>query len=496
VTLTRFTPSQAGPPAIAADGIAAVVAMGATRPPGSTSRGGAGRLTRRILLPGADAIAVSLAAVSTGIGFERGACYGACLLLALAAGGLHRLRICLRVSDQAGRLAVAAALAALVLLPWTPAAPALRLAACALGLVIALRSAACAGLRTAYRHGMLVRQALVIGGGRPGCQLARLLSEHPELGLQPCGIVDNRPSEAGLPWLGRLPEAGPVVTAYQVSQVLVSCPSADDAELLSAVRACRERGAEVSVLPRLPEIGLAVPRACLDEVWGMPIMPVRRVSHASASLVLKRMVDLGLAAGLVILTAPVVLLLALAVRLDLRLPPLFRQVRLVGGGRLARITKLRTLRPAGDPDTARAVVPGQCSTLGRVLRRSHLDELPQLVSVLRGDMSLTGPRPERPYLARQLAGAVPGYADRERVRAGLTGWAQVHGLNGETSIEDRVRFDNFYIEYWSIWLDLLILARTVPAVLAGALSLTRQGAPGTPGRSSGRGRQRTKARVL
>jgi lipopolysaccharide/colanic/teichoic acid biosynthesis glycosyltransferase len=171
------------------------------------------------------------------------------------------------------------------------------------------------------------------------------------------------------------------------------------------------------------------------------------------------------------------LLMAAAVRLDLRLPPLFRQVRVAGRGRLATITKLRTLRPAGDPDTTWVVSASQCTAVGRVLRGTHADELPQLASVVRGDMALVGPRPERPHFAAQMAGTVDGYADRERVRAGLTGWAQVHGLTGDTSIHDRARFDNFYIEYWSIWLDLLILARTVPSALSGVLHISRGGTP-------------------
>jgi lipopolysaccharide/colanic/teichoic acid biosynthesis glycosyltransferase len=147
----------------------------------------------------------------------------------------------------------------------------------------------------------------------------------------------------------------------------------------------------------------------------------------------------------------------------------------VGRGREATIVKLRTLRPAGNPDTTWVIPAGQSSPLGRVLRATHADELPQLASVLRGDLSLVGPRPERPYFARQLAREIRGYADRERVSAGLTGWAQVHGLTGDTSIEDRARFDNFYIEYWSVWLDLLILVRTLTSALSGAMHSARGG---------------------
>jgi lipopolysaccharide/colanic/teichoic acid biosynthesis glycosyltransferase len=183
----------------------------------------------------------------------------------------------------------------------------------------------------------------------------------------------------------------------------------------------------------------------------------------------KRAFDIVGAAVLLVLAAPLLLVLAAAIRLQLRRPALFRQVRVVGSGRLAEITKLRTLGLHGDPDTCWAAPVQRCTSLGRFLRSTHLDELPQLVNVLRGEMSLVGPRPERPYFARQFGLEVPGYHDRNRMPAGLTGWAQVHGLNGDTSIHDRVRLDNHYIENWSFWLDLTILARTVAVTVATAV---------------------------
>ena len=160
---------------------------------------------------------------------------------------------------------------------------------------------------------------------------------------------------------------------------------------------------------------------------------------------------------------------AAGVRLTLRRPALFRQVRVVGQGDLAEIVKLRTLGRHGDPDTSWAVPPEQCGALGRSLRVTHIDELPQLVSVLRGDMSLVGPRPERPHFVRQFSQCSSRDTPAgDRMPAGMTGWSQVHRLNGDTSISDRARFDNYYIEYWSFWLDLAVLARTVTSIAAEA----------------------------
>jgi lipopolysaccharide/colanic/teichoic acid biosynthesis glycosyltransferase len=191
------------------------------------------------------------------------------------------------------------------------------------------------------------------------------------------------------------------------------------------------------------------------------------------ALAAKRAVDvLGAVTGLAVLGLPM-LLLGACMRWQLGCPALFRQVRVTGpGGRRAVVLKLRTLRADTGSDCW-APSPGQSTRLGWLLRASHLDELPQLVNVLRGEMSLVGPRPERPYFAARFAAEVPGYAGRTRMKAGLTGWAQVHGLTGDTSLAGRAALDNSYIDNWSLRLDLLILARTAwlaAAELAGQLT--------------------------
>jgi lipopolysaccharide/colanic/teichoic acid biosynthesis glycosyltransferase len=333
-------------------------------------------------------------------------------------------------------------------------------------------------LRSAHRHGRLTERAVLVGAGPEGRQLAMLLDEHPELGLRQVGFLDHTPGDgstsARVPWLplvGGVSDLGALVAREGISRVIVCDPAAPDAELASALRASRPQAADVCVLPRLPGLGAAVPVACLDEVWGIPLIPLRRSSPAGPAPVgrmLKRGFDVLVAAVLLVLAAPLLGVSALAVRLTLRRPALFRQVRVVGHGALAEIVKLRTLGRHGDPDTSWVAPAEQCGALGRSLRVTHIDELPQLVSVLRGDMSLVGPRPERPHFVRQFSQSVPGYAGRQRMPAGMTGWSQVHRLNGDTSISDRARFDNYYIEYWSFGLDLAVLARTVTSIAAEA----------------------------
>jgi lipopolysaccharide/colanic/teichoic acid biosynthesis glycosyltransferase len=437
---------------------------------------GPGRVAAAVAMPLADLTALAAAAVVAGLaGGLSGwlaAGYATAVFAVLSATGLHRLRICLRVGDQSGRIVVAAAVPALAVVPWTTPAHAVALAAGTAGLLLAARMAASAVLRSAHRHGRLIERAVLVGAGPEGRQLATLLDEHPELGVRPIGFLDHPPASTvlSLPVLGGVSELGALVARQGVSRVVVCDPAAPDAELASALRASRPL-ADVCVLPRLPGLGAAVPMACLDEVWGIPLIPLRRpawAGRAPLGRTLKRTFDVLASAAALVLAAPLLGVSALAVRLTLRRPALFRQVRVVGQGDLAEIVKLRTLGRHGDPDTSWAVPASQCGVLGRSLRVTHIDELPQLVSVLRGDMSLVGPRPERPHFVRQFSQSVPGYAGRQRMPAGMTGWSQVHRLNGDTSISDRARFDNYYIEHWSFWLDLAVLARTVTSIAAEA----------------------------
>lgn len=465
--------SPAAPPA---GSPAAPPEIATTAPPVSS-----GQVAAVVAMPLADLIAlvaaVAIAGLLGGLSGWLVLGYAAAVFLVLSAIGLQRLRICLRVCDQSGRIIVAAAAPALAVAPWITAAHAMALAAGTAGLLSATRAAASAVLRSAHRQGRLTERAVLVGAGPEGRQLATLLDEHPELGLRPVGFLDHPPRDGSthargplLPLVGGVDDLGALVAREGISRVIVCDPAVPDAELAGALRASRPLAADVCVLPRLPGLGAAVPVACLDEVWGTPLIPLRRSSGAGAALgrPLKRTFDVLVAAVLLVLAAPLLGVSALAVRLTLRRPALFRQVRVVGQGELAEIVKLRTLGRHGDPDTSWAVPAEQCGALGRSLRVTHIDELPQLVSVLRGDMSLVGPRPERPHFVRQFSQSVPGYAGRQRMPAGMTGWSQVHRLNGDTSISDRARFDNYYIEYWSFWLDLAVLARTVTSIAAEA----------------------------
>jgi lipopolysaccharide/colanic/teichoic acid biosynthesis glycosyltransferase len=443
------------------DQVTALRPADARTTPAGRPAAGAGALVAAAGLPLADLLAViAVAGTALLLGWLPGwllAGYAAVVLAGLNATGLHRLRICLRTGDQAGRIAAAAALPGLLMLPWAAdPVQVLRLVVVTAVALIAARTAGSAALRAAHRRGRLTERTVLAGTGPASAQLDRLLRGHPELGLR----VTSYAAVADLAGL-----VGP----QRISRVIVAGPADDEPGLAGALRACRQLGADVCVRPGLTELALAVPTGCLDEVCGVPLIPLRRAGRLSPGRLAKRTLDIVVALAGLAVTWPVLAVAAAAVRLRLPRPVLFRQVRVVGGGKLAEIVKLRTLGQHGDPDTAWRVPDEQCGQLGRFLRITHIDELPQLVSVLRGDMSLVGPRPERPYFSRQFSQDIPGYAARQRMPAGMTGWAQVHRLNGDTSITDRARLDNAYIEYWSFWLDLVILARTVTSVATEAI---------------------------
>ncbi len=238
------------------------------------------------------------------------------------------------------------------------------------------------------------------------------------------------------------------------------------AGLVDVLRTCDRINVEIYVVPRLFE--LHTMRGSDDHIWGLPLVRVRRPAQRALTWRVKRAFDVTLATAGLLLTAPVTLAVALAVRLELGRGIIFKQTRVGLEGRPFELMKFRSVRES--PAVAQGtwtVSEEHIGRVGRFIRRYSLDEIPQLLNVIRGDMSLVGPRPERPEYVQQFCAAVPRYVHRHRVPVGMTGLAAVNGLRGDTSIEDRAQFDNWYIDNWSLWLDFKILIRTVAAVLRG-----------------------------
>ncbi|MGO4443051.1 sugar transferase [Mycobacterium sp. 2YAF39] len=306
----------------------------------------------------------------------------------------------------------------------------------------------------------------------------------PEYGLRPVGILASeapRPSEAStshpsVPYLGPPALFGRITKSMGVEEVVISKSDTTDDELVELISKAHRHNVRVWVVPPIHDaVGK---KARIDHLGGVPLLVLPPVNPGGWQFAMKYAMDRGGAAALLLLMSPLFLTLALLVRLSSPGPIFFRQKRIGRDGKPFDCLKFRSMRPASDADVAFELkadtAPGgvegvdRRTRVGKVMRASSLDELPQLINVLRGDMSLVGPRPERPEFVEFFAIQIHRYGHRHRVKAGLTGWAQVHGLRGQTSIADRAEWDNYYIENWSFWLDIKILLLTAIAVLKRA----------------------------
>jgi exopolysaccharide biosynthesis polyprenyl glycosylphosphotransferase len=345
--------------------------------------------------------------------------------------------------------------------------------------------------RYARANRLVGKPVLIMGAGMVGAQVARRLESHPEYGLTPIGFLDEDPrsvAEVGgrdVPILGTIEDLQTTIERTGIKHLIVAFSSVADARVSRLIQQCHELGVDVSVVPRM--FDTINDRVGYDTVGGLPLMSFRGVDPQGMQFAIKHALDRGLALLLLILLSPIILIAALAVRLSSPGPVLFSQRRVGRDGKVFDFYKFRSMRVRpGEADVqegdtsaldfllAGDIAPGgvegadRRTRVGRILRGSSLDELPQLFNVLRGDMSLVGPRPERPEFVELFRQDIVRYGDRHRVKAGITGWAQVHGLRGQTSLAERVEWDNYYIANWSLGLDLRILALTVLALFRNA----------------------------
>lgn len=311
-------------------------------------------------------------------------------------------------------------------------------------------------------------RTLVVGAGEIGRRLISTLDAHEEYGLEVVGAVDDNPkfdgTELGARLIGSLSDIPAIVTERRIDVVIVAFSTGDQGNMIDVIRDVMSSGADVWVVPRFFELGFA--GGASDHVWGLPMVRLQTPARSRPMWLLKRALDFILASVAVVVSAPVMGIVALATLVDSGRPIFHRQRRVSLDGRSFEILKFRTMHLVDEAiqDVEWDTNTDRVTRVGGWLRDSGLDELPQLFNVLRGEMSLVGPRPERPHFVDLFQEIYPGYASRHRLPAGVTGWAQIHGLRGDTSIEERAAFDNFYIENWSLGRDLKILLRTVPAL--------------------------------
>lgn len=335
-----------------------------------------------------------------------------------------------------------------------------------------------------YRHDRLTAPTLIVGNGRVGAKVVDRLKVTPEYGMTPVGIVDDempmmgtdRDKPASIPYLGKLADLDSAIAATGAECLIVAFSRTRDEAMSAAVNLAHERGMSVWIVPRIFDtIGV---RSHIDHIGGLPLIAVAHTNPRGWQFTAKHVSDRVLASVGLLLISPLFLTLMLLVRLSSPGPIFFGQPRIGRDGREFSCLKFRSMREPKESDAAfvRSAdsAPGgvegedRRTTIGKIMRSTSMDELPQLLNVIKGEMSLVGPRPERPEYVDLFNIQIARYGDRHRVKAGITGWAQVHGLRGKTSIADRAEWDNYYIENWSLWLDFKILAMTVGAVLRPA----------------------------
>ncbi len=305
---------------------------------------------------------------------------------------------------------------------------------------------------------------IIIGTGEIAHLVIQKIRGSPFLGYHVVGLVNGPHAPRrlfGLPVLGQTDDLPRLMDEWRVDEVIIASPEADDDEMVRLISLCQHEGVSIKVFPDVLELMAA--GVTIDDLGGLPLLNVRDVALRGWKLTFKRLVDLVGSALALVTLSPLMMLTALLIKFDSRGPVFFVQERMGLDAKPFLVYKFRSMRTDAEAGGPGWTVKGdsRVTRLGRFIRRFSIDELPQFINVLLGDMSLVGPRPEQPAFVAQFRQMIPRYMERHREKAGMTGWAQVNGLRGDTSIVERTKYDLWYIENWSIWLDVKIIIRTV-----------------------------------
>lgn len=336
-----------------------------------------------------------------------------------------------------------------------------------IGVIWFSRAAFREGLRFARRRGYNLRYAVVVGDGELAAMVVQRMQGRPDVGIQVLGVIgDDKDAPAGARRLGGYADLRAVLDANTIDHVVLALPHEDYGRLGGLLDAVGDEPVTIHVVPDL--LRFASLRGGVEQFEGMPFIHLRESPLYGWNRLAKRVFDAVFSVAVLVLIWPALLLIAAAVKASSSGPVLYRQERMGLDGRRFGMLKFRTMLPDAEATSGPVWAgPGDArrTRLGGFLRRFSLDELPQFINVVRGDMSVVGPRPERPVFVERFRQTVPGYMLRHKVKSGITGWAQVNGLRGNTSLEKRIQYDIDYIERWSLWLDLKIIGLTVVRVV-------------------------------
>jgi putative colanic acid biosynthesis UDP-glucose lipid carrier transferase len=326
-------------------------------------------------------------------------------------------------------------------------------------------------LRTLRRRGLNLRHIAIVGAGKLGATIADRVQQATWAGYSVVGFYDDDAAKIGTEIAGRRVLASPDVLAHEIDsgaidQVWIALPLRAERRIREILTLLRASSVEVRFVPDIYSFHLL--NHSITEVAGLPVVSLTETPMSGPNRIAKAIEDFLVAMLLLVPALPLMALIAIGIRLSSPGPIFYRQHRVTWNGESFEMLKFRTMPVGAESGTGPVwAKPGEsrATPFGARLRRLSLDELPQLFNVLKGEMSLVGPRPERPEFVEQFRRQVPGYMQKHLVKAGITGWAQIHDLRGSSDLVRRVEYDLFYIENWSVWLDLRILALTLGHVL-------------------------------
>ncbi|HTY10884.1 MAG TPA: undecaprenyl-phosphate glucose phosphotransferase [Bacteroidota bacterium] len=324
-----------------------------------------------------------------------------------------------------------------------------------------------------YRQGKELKTVAIVGSNTTADGIFSLLSSHHSLGYEVVGYYAETPAHASLnlsraTYLGSLKELPAGVTTYRLQAALIALPYSDHPQLLEMIRDAEGVNVELMMVPDM--LDMMTSRVRIQDIEGIPFLKIKEIPLSTWNRISKRAFDVVFSTVVLLLTLPVTIILAVIIKATSRGPIFFNQERISLDGKPFSVIKFRTMRTDAEESTGPVRAKkgdARATSIGRILRRTSLDELPQLWNVLTGHMSIVGPRPERPFFVEQFKEKIPRYLERHRVKTGMTGWAQVNGLRGDAPIEERTKYDIYYVENWSLVFDMKIILKTIRAVIFG-----------------------------
>lgn len=315
------------------------------------------------------------------------------------------------------------------------------------------------------RRGIARDNLLIVGTGRIARDIAQKVRDNDTLGYNIVGVVNDKVKPKGhvlgIPIIGLYNDLPELIDKYNVEQVIIALPDARRNEIVDLVTLCQRGRVDIKIFPDI--FAYMAGDMNVDDLGGVPLLTVRDIALRGWKLSLKRGLDMiGSFVGLVFLS-PFLLLTAILIRLESSGPVFYTQVRMGLDGRPFPMIKFRSMRTDAEADGPGWTIENdpRVTRIGHFMRRTNWDEIPQLVNVLLGQMSLVGPRPERPVYVQDFRDKIPRYMERHREKGGMTGWAQIHGYRGDTAIGPRLTYDLWYVENWSLWLDIKIIMHTI-----------------------------------